>query len=107
MRWSRESTTGCCPLSWRYSALCGVADSRAERKGADFPPVCPGVPAMPDPRPRPAPWNCLPAQNHLIELVARPDRRRLLSRCESVDLVLGQVVWEPATVTRHVYFPIN
>jgi len=49
----------------------------------------------------------LPAQNHLIELVARADRRRLLARCESVDLVLGQIVCEPATVTRHVYFPIN
>jgi len=58
---------------------------------------------MPDPTPR----NRLPAQNHLIELVARADRRRLLSRCESVDLVLGQIVCEPATVTRHVYFPIN
>ena len=49
----------------------------------------------------------MPPQNHLIELVARADRRRLLSRCEPVDLALGQTVCEPATATRHVYFPID
>jgi len=49
----------------------------------------------------------LSAQNHLIEILARDDRRRLLAICESVDLVLGDVVCEPATPTRHVYFPID
>lgn len=58
-------------------------------------------------RPQPPPSNRLPAQNHLIELVARADRRRLLSRCEPVELVLGQIVSKPATATRHVYFPID
>ena len=51
--------------------------------------------------------NCLPAQNHLIELVARDERRRLLAKCEPIDLVLGEVVCEPDTTTRHVYFPIG
>lgn len=47
------------------------------------------------------------AQNHLIEILARRDRRRLLAICEPVDLVLGQVLGEPATPTRHSYFPVN
>jgi len=49
----------------------------------------------------------LSAQNHLIEILARRDRRRLLAICEPVDLVLGQVLGEPATPTRHSYFPVN
>jgi CRP-like cAMP-binding protein len=48
----------------------------------------------------------LPAQNRLIEKVAREDRRRLLSLCEPFALVLGQVVSEPGKPVRHVYFPI-
>ena len=56
----------------------------------------------------PAPCaNCLPAQNQLIELVARSDRRRLLAKCEPIDLKLGEVVCEPGPSTRHVYFPIG
>lgn len=49
----------------------------------------------------------MPAQNHLIELLAGADRRRLLSKCEPIDLVLGQIICEPATPTRHVYFPVD
>jgi CRP-like cAMP-binding protein len=49
----------------------------------------------------------LVAQNHLIEILAAADRRRLLAVCDSVELVLGQVVCEPATSTRHVYFPVD
>ena len=49
----------------------------------------------------------MPAQNRLIELVGRADRRRLLSKCVPIDLVLGQILCEPATATRHVYFPID
>jgi len=67
----------------------------------------PPPPATPGERPRPTPWNRLPPQNHLIELVARADRRRLLSRCEPIDLALGQIICEPAMATRHVYFPID
>ncbi len=43
------------------------------------------------------------AQNHLIEILGRDDRRRLLAICEPVELALGQVMCEPVTATRHVY----
>jgi CRP-like cAMP-binding protein len=45
------------------------------------------------------------ASNHLIELLPRPARRRLLALCEPVDLVLSQTLCEPGTPTQHVYFP--
>ena len=47
------------------------------------------------------------SQNHLIELLAPNDRRRVLARCEPVELVLGQVVCDPSAPTRHVYFPTD
>ena len=45
------------------------------------------------------------ASNHLIELLPRPARRRLLALCEPADLVLSQTLCEPGAPTRHVYFP--
>ena len=51
--------------------------------------------------------NLLPAQNHLIDRIARADRLRLLSVAEPIELVLGQIVCEPQTPTRHVVFPID
>lgn len=47
------------------------------------------------------------AENHLIELLPRKDRRHLLAICEPVDLVLNEVMCESGTRTRHVYFPID
>lgn len=47
------------------------------------------------------------AQNHLIELLAGVDRRRLLALCDTVELELGEVVCEPATSTVYVYFPVD
>ncbi len=47
------------------------------------------------------------AQNHLIELLPRQDRLRLLSRCQSTPLVLSQVLCEPGQAMRHVYFPVD
>ena len=44
-------------------------------------------------------------QNHLIELLPRKDRLRLLALCDEVPLVLAEVLCEPGTPTRHVYFP--
>jgi CRP-like cAMP-binding protein len=44
-------------------------------------------------------------QNHLIELLPGSSRSRLLAICEPVDLVLGEVLGEVGTPTRHVYFP--
>jgi CRP-like cAMP-binding protein len=45
------------------------------------------------------------AQNHLIELLPRADRARLLALCEPVELVLGEVLCEAGTLAQHVYFP--
>src|ERR1700676_4142599 len=45
------------------------------------------------------------AQNHLIELLPRKARSRLLAICEPVELVMAQVLSEVGTPTRHVYFP--
>jgi CRP-like cAMP-binding protein len=47
------------------------------------------------------------AQNHLIELLPRRERERLLAICEPVELVLSEVLCEPAKPTSHVYFPID
>jgi CRP-like cAMP-binding protein len=44
-------------------------------------------------------------QNHLIELLPRKDRLRLLAICEPVRLDLAEVLCEPGKPTRHVYFP--
>jgi CRP-like cAMP-binding protein len=43
--------------------------------------------------------------NTLIDTLPRTARNRLLSICESVDLVSGHVVSGSDTQTRHVYFP--
>jgi CRP-like cAMP-binding protein len=44
-------------------------------------------------------------QNHLIEMLPRKDRVRLLALCEPVELVLADVLCERGTPARHVYFP--
>ena len=46
-------------------------------------------------------------QNHLIELLPRKERLRLLALCEPFELVLSEVLCEPGETTRHVYFPIE
>ena len=48
-----------------------------------------------------------PAQNHLIETLPRRDRQRLLAACESVQLVMGEVLCESGAVLRHAYFPVH
>ena len=45
------------------------------------------------------------SDNHLIELLPRTDRARLLAVCEPTQLVLSEVLCEPDRPTRHVYFP--
>ena len=44
-------------------------------------------------------------ENHLIELLPRRDRARLLALCEPVRLDLADILCEPGEPTRHVYFP--
>jgi CRP-like cAMP-binding protein len=47
------------------------------------------------------------AENHLIELLPRKERRRLLAICKPVDLVISEVMDTTGTRTRHVYFPVD
>jgi CRP-like cAMP-binding protein len=44
-------------------------------------------------------------QNHLIERLPSLARKRLLSLCEPVELMLSEVLCESGQPTRHVYFP--
>jgi len=46
-------------------------------------------------------------ENHLIELLPRADRARLLALCKPVELVLADVLCEPGQATSHVYFPLQ
>src|SRR5580693_7732426 len=45
------------------------------------------------------------AQNHLIELLPRTARLRLLAICEPVELVMAEVLSEVGIAARYVYFP--
>lgn len=51
--------------------------------------------------------NLATVENHLIELLPRKDRLRLLAICEPVELVLAEVLSQPGKPTHHVYFPTN
>jgi CRP-like cAMP-binding protein len=44
-------------------------------------------------------------ENRLIGLLPRRDRARLLARCESVELVLSEVLSHAGEPTRYAYFP--
>lgn len=46
-----------------------------------------------------------PPGNHLIDLLPRKDRLRLLAACESVDLPLAEVLCKPGKPTKYVFFP--
>ena len=47
------------------------------------------------------------AENHLIELLPKADRLRLLACCEPVDLMLSEVLCDRGATLEHVYFPVN
>jgi CRP-like cAMP-binding protein len=47
------------------------------------------------------------AENHLIELLPKVERRRLLAACEATQFLMGHALSEPDMITRHVYFPIR
>ena len=46
-------------------------------------------------------------ENHLIALLPRKDRLRLLAACKHIELPLAEVLCDPGTPTRYVYFPTN
>lgn len=45
------------------------------------------------------------AENHLIELLPRKERQRLLAICERIELVRGEILGDHGSPTRNVYFP--
>ena len=47
------------------------------------------------------------AQNALIQRLPRIEQRRLLKRCEPVDLVFAAMLGAPGQQTAHAYFPVN
>lgn len=47
------------------------------------------------------------AQNHILELLPRKDRLRLLAVCEPVQLVWADVLCMQGQPSLHAYFPIN
>jgi CRP-like cAMP-binding protein len=46
-----------------------------------------------------------PAENRLLAVLPRKDRRHLLAGCEEIDLRFGDVLSEPGERFRYVYFP--
>lgn len=48
-----------------------------------------------------------PVVNRLVASLPRPARERLLSQCDTVDLVFGMVLCEPQTPVRFAYFPLS
>ncbi|RYF42644.1 MAG: Crp/Fnr family transcriptional regulator [Comamonadaceae bacterium] len=46
-------------------------------------------------------------KNHLIELLPRKDRLRLLAICEPVELALQEVLCEPQQPASHAWFPLE
>jgi CRP-like cAMP-binding protein len=85
----------------KSSSLCALADSPASvtrpdsRASIDFSLGNDRCARVPD------------VQNHLIELLPRKDRARLLALCEPVELVFAEVLCEPGQRTRYVYFPVD
>ncbi len=48
-----------------------------------------------------------PPDNHLLEMLPRAARRRLVSLGEPVPLAMGESMGEPGAATRYVYFPVD
>jgi CRP-like cAMP-binding protein len=49
----------------------------------------------------------LPSGNHLLAALARAELQRLTPDLEVVALALGEVLYEPGDIPRHVYFPTD
>lgn len=46
-------------------------------------------------------------RNRLMEALPRLQSRRLLGKCEAVELEFGDILYEPGARIRHVYFPAD
>jgi CRP-like cAMP-binding protein len=51
--------------------------------------------------------QAVPATNHLLEAIPGKDRQHFLAGCEQVELVFGNVLFEPGQTIHHVYFPTD
>ncbi len=49
--------------------------------------------------------NTIPIRNRLLAALPRKDYRKLLPVLEPVELAFGEILYEPRTRIRHVYFP--
>lgn len=45
--------------------------------------------------------------NRLLEALPPADRVHLLERCDSVQLVTAQILYEPGDVIHHIHFPTS
>jgi CRP-like cAMP-binding protein len=54
---------------------------------------------------KPARTKPAAATNRLLAALPLADRRRFLARCEHVELVAGEVLYQADSPLRHVYFP--
>jgi hypothetical protein len=46
-----------------------------------------------------------PQQNHLLDALPSADYERLTAHAELIVMTLGDVLYEPGTKIRYVYFP--
>ena len=46
-------------------------------------------------------------ENHLIELLPRIDRQRLMAACSAIELPVGEMLYQQGTASRHAYFPVD
>lgn len=45
--------------------------------------------------------------NRLIAVLPLQSRQQLLARCERIELTVGDIIYEPDTAIRYIYFPLN
>ena len=48
-----------------------------------------------------------PATNLLLDALPAAERKRVLARCENVELTFADIVYEPGDGLSHVYFPLE